>query len=45
VEIVALDAPGRMQSTRSSTGTPYFYAFDCLWIDGCDIRCLPLVAI
>ncbi|HZT29453.1 MAG TPA: RNA ligase family protein [Bryobacteraceae bacterium] len=44
-EIVALDGSGRAQfyPLLHRRADPYFYAFDCLWLDGRDLRCLPLV--
>jgi bifunctional non-homologous end joining protein LigD len=44
-EIVCLDADGRTQYTELiyRRGDPYFYAFDVLWLDGRDLRDLPLV--
>ena len=44
-EIVALDASGRAQfyPLLHRRADPYFYAFDCLWLDGRDLRGRPLV--
>jgi bifunctional non-homologous end joining protein LigD len=44
-EIVALDAAGRAQFTSLlyHRADPYFYAFDCLWLDGRDLRAAPLL--
>jgi ATP-dependent DNA ligase len=43
-EIVALDAAGRAQFNRLlyRRAEPHFYAFDCMWLDGRDLRSLPL---
>jgi bifunctional non-homologous end joining protein LigD len=45
-EIVCLDANGRSQfhSLLFHRGTPYFYAFDILQLNGKDLRLLPLIA-
>jgi bifunctional non-homologous end joining protein LigD len=45
-EIVCLDASGRSQfhSLLFHRGTPYFYAFDILQLNGKDLRSLPLIA-
>jgi bifunctional non-homologous end joining protein LigD len=45
-EIVALDASGRAQfyPLLHRRTDPYYYAFDCLWLDGRDLRGLLLVA-
>ncbi len=42
---MALDAAGRADfySLLYRRADPYFYAFDCLWLDGCDLRGLALV--
>jgi bifunctional non-homologous end joining protein LigD len=43
-EVVALDSPGR-QSFRAllgGEGNLHFAAFDALWVNGKDLRCLPL---
>lgn len=44
-EIVALDASGRADfyPLLHRRADPYFYAFDCLWLDGRDLRGLALV--
>jgi bifunctional non-homologous end joining protein LigD len=44
-EIVCLDANGRSQfhSLLFHRGTPYFYAFDILQLNGKDLRLLPLI--
>src|SRR3954469_25612187 len=44
-EIVCLDERGHsdFNALFYRRGTPYFYAFDLLWLDGCDIRSLRLV--
>lgn len=44
-EIVALDDSGDAQfyPPLYRSADPYFYAFDCLWPDGWDLRGLPLV--
>jgi len=44
-EIVCLDEQGRSQfyDLMFRRGQPYFYAFDLLWLDGEDLRELPLV--
>jgi bifunctional non-homologous end joining protein LigD len=44
-EVVALDASGRAQfyPLLHRRADPYFYAFDCLWLDGRDLRRIPLV--
>lgn len=43
-EIVALDASGRAQFYQLlyRRAEPFFYAFDCLWLDGRDLRGLAL---
>ncbi len=44
-EIVCLDDQGRSQfyELMFHRGEPYFYAFDLLYVDGIDLRALPLV--
>jgi bifunctional non-homologous end joining protein LigD len=44
-EIICLDKKGVSQfySLLSGKGEPIFYAFDLLWIDGQDLRNLPLI--
>ena len=44
-EIVCLDDQGRSQfyDLMFHRGKPYFYAFDLLYVDGVDLRELPLV--
>jgi bifunctional non-homologous end joining protein LigD len=44
-EIVCLDAEGRSQFNELvyRRGDPYFYAFDLLWLNGRDLRDLPLI--
>jgi bifunctional non-homologous end joining protein LigD len=44
-EIVCLDSQGVSQFNElfSRRGTPVFYAFDLLWLDGEDLRSLPLI--
>ncbi len=44
-EIVCLDADGRSQYNELiyRRGDPYFYAFDILWLNGRDLRDLPLI--
>jgi bifunctional non-homologous end joining protein LigD len=44
-EIVCLDAEGRPQfyDLLYSRSAPYFAAFDLLWLDGQDLRALPLL--
>jgi bifunctional non-homologous end joining protein LigD len=46
-EIVCLDSEGRSQFyellRRRGRGEPVFYAFDLLWLDGEDLRSLPLI--
>ncbi len=44
-EIVCLDDQGRSQfyDLMFHRGEPYFYAFDLLYVDGVDLRDLPLV--
>ncbi len=44
-EIVCLDDQGRSRfyDLMFHRGEPYFYAFDLLWMDGADLRDLPLV--
>ena len=44
-EIVCLDPQGRSQfyDLMFRRGQPYFYAFDLLWLDGEDLRELPLL--
>ncbi len=44
-EIVCLDAQGRSQfyDLMFHRGEPYFYAFDVLYVDGVELRDLPLV--
>jgi bifunctional non-homologous end joining protein LigD len=44
-EVVSLDASGRAQfyPLLHRRADPYFYAFDCLWLDGRDLRRLALV--
>jgi bifunctional non-homologous end joining protein LigD len=44
-EIVCLDDEGRSQFNQllRRRGTPVFYAFDLLWLNGEDLRQLPLV--
>ncbi len=44
-EIVCLDAEGRPQfyDLLRRRETPVFYAFDVLWLDGEDVRSLPLI--
>src|SRR5437867_2093123 len=44
-EIVCLDSLGRSQfhELMSRRGAPFFYAFDLLWLNGKDVRQLPLV--
>lgn len=43
-EIVALDSEGRPQfyDLLRRRGAPAFYVFDLLWMDGKDLRSLPL---
>jgi bifunctional non-homologous end joining protein LigD len=43
-EIVVLDRAGRPQfyDLLRRRGQPVFYAFDCLWLDGRDLRARPL---
>jgi hypothetical protein len=43
-EIVCLDAAGRSQFNPLlyRRGEPHYYAFDCMWLDGRDLRGLPL---
>jgi bifunctional non-homologous end joining protein LigD len=44
-EIVCLDSEGRSQFNELiyRRGDPYFYAFDLLWLNGRDLRDLPLL--
>jgi len=44
-EILCLDSEGRSQFNELiyRRGDPYFYAFDILWLDGRDLRDLPLI--
>src|SRR4051812_20780183 len=44
-EIACLDSDGRSQFTELlyRRGDPYFYAFDILWLNGRDLRDLPLL--
>ena len=44
-EIVCLDSHGVSQFNVlfSRRGKPFFYAFDLLWLDGQDLRSLPLI--
>ena len=44
-ELVCLDDQGRSQfhDLMFNRGKPYFYAFDLLYVDGADLRDLPLV--
>ena len=44
-EIVCLDDQGRSEfyTLMFHRGEPYFYAFDLLWLDGADLRDLPLL--
>ena len=44
-EISLLDHHGRPQfyDLLRGRGAPIFYAFDCLWLDGRDLRNLPLI--
>jgi bifunctional non-homologous end joining protein LigD len=44
-EIVCLDASGRSQfhELMYRRGSPFFYAFDLLWLNGKELRGLPLV--
>ena len=44
-EIVCLDPEGRPQfyNLLRRRGEAFFYAFDLLWLDGRDLRSLPLV--
>jgi bifunctional non-homologous end joining protein LigD len=44
-EIVCLDASGRAQFNPLlyRRGEPHYYAFDCMWLDGRDLRDLPLI--
>lgn len=44
-EIAVLDQHGRPQfnDLLRRSGEPIFYAFDCLWLDGRDLRNLPLL--
>jgi bifunctional non-homologous end joining protein LigD len=44
-EITLLDGDGRPQfyDLLRRCGEPVFYAFDCLWLDGRDLRNLPLI--
>jgi bifunctional non-homologous end joining protein LigD len=44
-EITVLDEAGRPQfrDLLRRRGSPIFYAFDCLWLDGRDLRNLPLI--
>jgi bifunctional non-homologous end joining protein LigD len=44
-EIACLDSDGRSQFTELlyRRGDPYFYAFDILWLNGRDLRDLPLI--
>jgi len=44
-EIVALDAAGRAQfyPLLYRRAEPHYYAFDCMWLDGRDLRRLPLL--
>lgn len=44
-EIVCLDGKGRSQFNELlfRRGLPYFYAFDLLWLNGKDLRGLPLI--
>jgi bifunctional non-homologous end joining protein LigD len=44
-EITLLDRDGRPQfyDLLRRRGEPVFYAFDCLWLDGRDLRSLPLI--
>ena len=45
-EIVCLDQVGRSQfkDLPFRRAQPFFYAFDLLWLDGEDLRALPLIA-
>jgi bifunctional non-homologous end joining protein LigD len=44
-EIICMDKVGRSQFNEllSRKGTPVVYAFDLLWLDGEDLRSLPLI--
>ena len=44
-EIACLDGEGRsvFNTLLYRRGTPVFYAFDCLWLDGRDLRARPLI--
>jgi bifunctional non-homologous end joining protein LigD len=44
-EVVCLDAQGvsRFNELMSRRGKPIFYAFDLLWLDGENLRSLPLI--
>jgi bifunctional non-homologous end joining protein LigD len=44
-EITLLDGDGRPQfyDLLRRRGEPIFYVFDCLWLDGRDLRSLPLI--
>jgi bifunctional non-homologous end joining protein LigD len=44
-EITLVDGDGRPQfyDLLRRRGEPIFYAFDCLWLDGRDLRSLPLI--
>ena len=44
-EIVCLDRDGRARfnALLYRRQEPYYYAFDCLWLDGRDLRQLPLI--
>jgi len=44
-EITLLDGDGRPQfyNLLRRRGEPIFYGFDCLWLDGRDLRSLPLI--
>jgi hypothetical protein len=44
-EVVCLDSNGvsKFNQLMSRKGKPVFYAFDLLWLDGKDLRSLPLI--
>jgi len=44
-KIVCLGPAGRalFDTLLYRRAEPYFYAFDCLWLDGRDLCCLPLI--
>jgi bifunctional non-homologous end joining protein LigD len=44
-EIVCLDGEGvsLFNQLTFRRGVPYFYAFDLMWLDGQDLRSLPLI--